>query len=193
MMMNRFFVSSALILLFSICMFSQTKSIADAQNEIKTFTNSKQFSVVYDSAKYATVAEVNFDIVEPKTPFQKIFKEFTFKVTSLFSNNGIESKTSRTTLCINTRSKKFYFSSNRNLILTIDSEAITLGEADRSTEFKGGRVRENLCWEIDREIVHDLGKSATVKSLNGTTPKIRIKNAPTHSENDPRVKLIIAK
>ena len=152
-----------MILLFSVCAFSQVKTVDDAKNEINTFANSKQFSVVYDSAKYATVAKVKFDIVERKTPFQKIFKEFGFTITSLFSNKGIEAKTSRTTLCINTRSKKFFFSSNRNLTLTVDNEAINLGEADRSTNVKGGKVRENLCWEIDREIVDDLGKSTSVK------------------------------
>lgn len=162
-MMNRYLIISAMILLFCLCVFSQTKSVADAQNEIKTFANSGQFSIAYDSAKYATVAEVKFDIVEPKTPLKKHFKEFGFKITSLFSNNGIEAKPSRSTLCISTRSKKFYFSSNRNLSLTINNDTISLGEADRSTKVKGGKVRENLCWEIDKDIVNDLGKSSTIK------------------------------
>ena len=178
-MMNRFIVSWAMVMLLSLCIFSQTKSITDAQNEIKSFANSSQFSVIYESAKYATIAEVKFDIVEKKTPFAKVFKEFAFKITSLFSNNGIEAKPSRTTLCINTRSKKFHFSSNRNLSLTVDNEAITLGEAQRSTEFKRGKVRENLCWEIDKAIVDDLGKASSVKyevgQVKGTLASAKLK------------------
>jgi alpha-L-fucosidase 2 len=67
----------------------------------------------------------------------------------------------------------------------------SLPKAWPNGKIKGLKARGN--YEIDMEWENGKLKSATVKSLNGTTPKIRIKNAPTHSANDQRVKLIIIK
>lgn len=160
--MNKCLILISLVLLFSATVFTQSKSLTKAQEEIKTFTNPNNFSVIYDQTRYVTKAEVKFDILKAKTPLAKQFKEFKFKVTSLFATDGIDQKPVRTTLCINTRSKKFYFSSRRSLTLTIDSKTINLGEGNRSTKIKGRKIRENLCWEIDKELVQDLGKASSI-------------------------------
>lgn len=158
--MNKFCLNILLVLLFAVGVFSQTKSIEKAGTEIKTFANFEKYSIVYDAAKYVTKAEVSFDIIEPKTPLEKQFKKFAFVITSLFAINGIEEKSVRNTLCINTQSKKFYFASDRNLTLKLDNETINLGEADRSTEVKGSKVWENLCWEIDTDLINDFAKTS---------------------------------
>lgn len=160
MMMNKFFVLIPIILLFTIQLFSQTKSVTDAETQITSFINSGNFSAVYDQSKYVTKAEVSFDILEPKTPLEKQFKAFEFQITSLFADNGIDQKPVRNTLCINTQSKKFNFASDRNLTILLDGEIINLGEADRSTEVKGRKIKENLCWEIDKEIIKDFGTAS---------------------------------
>ncbi len=159
-MMNRFLLTISLIFIFAAGVFSQVKTLEDARNEIKTFTNSESYSVLYDSARYVTKAEVRFDIFEPKTPLEKQFKKFEFAISTLFATDGIEDRSVRSTLCINTQSKQFYFASERNLTLLLDGETINLGEADRSTEVKGRKVFENLCWEIDAELIKDFGKAS---------------------------------
>jgi hypothetical protein len=162
-MMNRILLTISLILIFSGSLFSQTKSLADADAEIKGFANPGQFSAVYDQAKYVTRATVSFDIVEPKTPFSKQFKKFEFQIRSLFADNGIDTKPVRSTLCINTEGKRYFFASSRNLTIRLDGETINFGEADRSTEVKGRKVKENLCWEIDKELIKDFGTSANLE------------------------------
>ncbi len=177
--MNRFIPKILAIFLFSVSAFSQTKPLTDAQAEIKTFSNPENFSVVYDSAKYVTKAEVSFDILERKTPLSKIFKKFGFKITSLFAIDGIDTKPVRSTLCINTQSKRFHFSSNRNLTLTINSEVINLGEANRSTKVKGRKIKEDLCWEIDQEILEDTEKAERigyeVGRIKGSIDKLKLR------------------
>jgi hypothetical protein len=155
-------------LLLCICAFSQTKSLNAAETEIKTFANFSNYSAVYDEAKYVTRVEVSFDILEPKTALQKQFNKFEFKITSLFATDGIDQKPVRNSLCINTQSKKFFFSSNRNLTILLDGENVTLGEADRSTEVKGRKIKENLCWEIDMNLIKDFGKASTINFQIGT-------------------------
>lgn len=167
-MMNKIFASFSLVLLLNIFGFSQTKSLDDAETQIKTFTNSEKFSAVYDANKYVTKVEVLFDILKPKTPLEKQFKKFEFQLTSLFADKGIDAKPVRTTLCINTQSKKFYFLSDRNLTVSIDGETILMGEADRSTDVKGRKVTENLCWEIGKELVKELGNAASLGYEIGT-------------------------
>lgn len=166
--MNRLLAGIPLILLLSICVFSQPKSLSEAETEIKTFANFGNFSAVYDAAKYVTRVEVGFDILEPNDALQKQFKKFEFRLTSLFAVRGIEDRSARNTLCLNTQSKRFYFSSERNLTILLDGDTINLGEADRSTEVKGRKVKENMCWEIDQEIIRDFGKAATFEYRIGT-------------------------
>lgn len=160
---NKLFGSFSLILLLSISALSQTKSLDAAETQIKTFANSAKFSAAYDANKYVTKVDVSFDILEPKTPLAKQFKKFEFQLTSLFADKGIDAKPVRTTLCINTQSKKFYFLSDRNLTIAVDGETILLGEADRSTEVKGSKISENLCWEIDKQLVKDLGNISSFR------------------------------
>lgn len=162
MKMNKTFSVILLIMLFAIGVFAQIKPLAEARAEIKSFAQAEQFSILYDQSKYVTKADVTFDIVERKTPFSKIFKKFEFRLLSLFADKGVDTKPVRSTLCINTQSKKYYFSGNRNLTLILDNETINLGEADRSTEVKGRKIKENLCWEIDKALIQDLGTASNV-------------------------------
>lgn len=60
-------------------------------------------------------------------------------------------------------------------------------------KIKGLKARGN--YEIDMEWAKGTLKSATVRSLNGTTPKIRIGNEKTQVDlaQDGRVKLLLVK
>jgi len=166
------------MLLFAAGVFAQTKSIADAQTEIAAFANSDKFSIAYDAAKYVTRTEVAFDLVEPKTPLAKQFKKFEFSLSALFAIDGIDAKPVRTTFCLNTESKRFFFASDREMTVRLDGESILLGEADRATQVKGGKIRETLCWEIDLQLIRDFGAAADigfeVGNVNGSFSSVQM-------------------
>lgn len=155
------------LLLLCAGALSQTKTIAEAEAEIRSFPNPESYAVGYDQTRYVTEATVSFDILEPKTPLAGMFREFGVSLSALFAVEGIEERAARATFCVNTRSKVFHFSSDRRLTLVLDGEEITLGEADRATEVKGGKVRETLCREIDLELIRDLGRAASLELRAG--------------------------
>ena len=173
MIKNKFLLSSLLILIFSFCIFAQTKSIADTENQIKNFNSPANFSVAYDISKYVTKAELSFDLLTEKDPLEKQFKSFSWQIFSLFAIEGIDTKPVRNTLCIITQSKKgFKFASDRNLNILLDSEEINLGEADRSTELKGRKATETLCWEIDSQLIKDFASANKLELQVGNFKRI---------------------
>ena len=171
MMMSKILNSCVIILFFAVCVCAQTKSIADAENQIKNFSNPANFSVVYDSSRYVTQAELNFDLLEEKDPLAKQFKKFGWRISTLFAVEGIDRKPVRNTLCLITQSKKFQFASSRDLTLRLDSETINLGEADRSTELRGSKASENLCWEIDPQLIRDFAAAEKIEFVAGKVGK----------------------
>lgn len=160
--MNKFFAAVSLVLILSVFSFSQTKSIADAESEIKTFQNFANFSIVYDDPKDLTMAKVLLDIRQNNESLQKPFKQFDWEITSIFSGNAIDEKPVRNLLCINTQSKKPNFAGNNTLTILLGSEKINFGDPNRLSEVKGGKVKENLCWDINKEIIEDFGKAENI-------------------------------
>lgn len=172
--MNKFFAAISLVLMFSVFAFSQTKSIADAEMEIKTFQHFAGFSVVYDDSKDLTTAKVLLNIRETDANLQKSFKKFDWEITSIYSGNAIDEKPVRNVLCINTQSKRPNFASNNMLTILLGSEEINFGDPNRLSEVKGGKVKENLCWDINKEIIQDFGKAENISfqvgSIKGVIP-----------------------
>lgn len=168
MTMNKFFTAVLLTLFFSVFSFSQTKSIADAQTEIKTFQNLANFSVFYDDPKDLTTAKVLLDIRETDENLQKSFKKFEWEITSIYSGNAIDEKPVRNVLCINTQSKRPNFASNNTLTILLGKEDVNFGEPNRSSEVKGGKVKENLCWDVNKEIIEDFGKARNISFQVGS-------------------------
>lgn len=160
--MNNFFTAILLIFIFSVFAFSQTKSIADAEIEIKSFQNFANFSVAYDDPKDLTTARVLLDVRANDVNLQKPFKKFEWEITSIFAGNAIDEKPVRNVLCINTQSKKPNFASNNTLTVLLGKEEINFGEPNRLSEIKGGKVLENLCWDINKEIIEDFGKTESI-------------------------------
>lgn len=163
MTMNKTFAAAFLLLIFSVCAFSQTKSISEAETEIKTFKNSANFSVTYDDPKDLTTAKVLLDIRENTEALQKPFKKFDWEITSIFSGIEIDGKPVRNVLCINTQSKKPNFASGNTLLILLENEEVNFGEANRFSEVKGGKVEERMCWDISKEIIEDF---AEVENMN---------------------------
>ncbi len=167
--MNKFISAISLILLLSIFTFSQTKSIADAESEIKTFQNFANFSVVYDDPKDLTTAKVLLDINQNDEILQKSFKKFDWEFSSVFSGNSIDDKPVRNILCIYTQSKRLVFASNNTLTILLGNEEINFGDPNRLSEVKSGKVKEKLCWDVDKEIVEDFGKADSLSFQIGAT------------------------
>jgi hypothetical protein len=168
MKMNKFYMVISLVLFLSVFVFSQTKSIADAGSEIKTFQNFANFSVVYEDSKDLTTVKFFLDIRETDENLQKSFKKFEWEITSIYSGNAIDEKPVRNVLCINTQSKRPNFASNNTLTILLGKEDVNFGEPNRSSEVKGGKVKENLCWDVNKEIIEDFGKAENISFQVGS-------------------------
>lgn len=161
--MHKFFGTILLILLtYNIC-FSQIKSIEDAQNEIKTFSDLNAFSVLYDETKYLTKAEISFEGLEEKDNLRKQFSKFEWQMTSLFAIKGIDAKPVRSILCVNSQSKTFVFSRENSLTIWFSDGDVNFGEPNRLSEIKKGKANEKLCWEVDQEIFRDFADSEKIE------------------------------
>jgi hypothetical protein len=159
------------ILLFfvsSLTCFSQTKSFEDAQNEIKNFTDASAFSLIYDEARYLTVAEIRFEVLTEKDALRKQFSKFEFQLTSSFSAKGIDLKPYNNSLCFNTQSKTIQFSRENVLTMSFSNGDVNLGEPNRATEIKRGKANEKLCWNVSKEIIEDFSSSASIEYEIGT-------------------------
>lgn len=159
---KRFFIVVALTCATAGFAFSQTKSLSELETAIRSFENLELFSVKYDDKKDATVLNLSFDLRLEEPKLQKEFKEFGLELSSIYTGIGIDAKPYRTVVCTNSRGKKFYFASNRQLKVSLDYQEFTLAEGQRTTEVRRGKVFENLCWDIDQELVRDFGLVETM-------------------------------
>ena len=156
----------AVICLVSGIARAQTKSFEDARIEITKFKNPELFSVAYE--RDLTTVKLSFDLREDNKSLRKPFKEFVFELSSVYSGPSIDHKPIRSLVCIRTRSKKFYFSSNRDLTFFADSKILRFFEGERSTELRKRKARENLCWEMDKEALGIVSKSGVISFQVGS-------------------------
>jgi len=180
MMTNkRLLVSFAFLLAVCISSFAQTKSVEEVQAEINSFQNPTAFSIIYNDPKDITTLSLKFDLRGNDKILIKKFKELSFEMSSIYSGIGIDNKPVRNLLCITSRAKRFHFASNNELLIGIEEETITFTSPDRSTEVKGRKVKEKLCWDIDGELIQDFGKLNRIPlsigevKLSISTPKIK--------------------
>lgn len=153
-------------LITSVCC-AQTKSFEDAQNEVRSFTDSGVFSLYYDQSTYLTVAEIKLDILREKDPLRKQFSKFEWQLTSFFAIKGIDTKPVRNVLCLNSQSKTFQFSRENRLSISFTGDDVEFGEPNRSSELKRGKAKEELCWEVNKEIFTDFAGSGNIKFAIG--------------------------
>lgn len=162
-MTNRIFAALGLTLLAACFSLAQTKSLTDAEAEIKTFDDPGAFTLFYDESRYVTVAEINVEILDEKDDLRKKLKKFDWQMRSLFALKGIDAKPVQNLLCISSQSKTFLFARENELTISFPDEDVNFGMPNRLSEVKGGKAKENLCWEISAEIVRDLGRSDKIE------------------------------
>ncbi|MEZ5345543.1 MAG: hypothetical protein R2681_08315 [Pyrinomonadaceae bacterium] len=165
-------ITVAFTLLLAAAGYSQTRSVSELESAITGFESAGLFSAGYDDSKDATTIHLSFDVRSDDPKLQKEFKEFIIDLTSIYTGIGIDSKPYRTLLCANSRGKKFHFASNRQLRVSLDGQEFTLAEGQRTTEVRGGKVTENLCWDVDQELIRDFGSAGKMTLTIGTIPII---------------------
>ena len=156
------------ILFVCTSIFSQTKSIEVTQTEINSFSNPEAFSVSYNDRKDITTLSLKFDLRGTDKALLKKFKELFFEMSSIYAGNLVDNKPVRNLLCVNSRAKRFHFASNNDLLIGLDSEIIRFVSPDRLTNVKGKKVREQLCWDIDSELVQDLAQANNLSFTLGS-------------------------
>lgn len=159
---NKFLLVFITILFVCANIFSQTKSIEQVQTQINSFPNAEAFSVSYNDRKDITTLSLKLDLRGTDKALLKKFKELFLEMTSIYSGNLVDNKPVRNLLCINSRAKRFYFASNNDLLIQLDTETIKFVSPDRSTKVKGKKVREKLCWDIDKELIDDFSKANSI-------------------------------
>lgn len=156
----------AAVLLISSHVFAQTKSLESAQNEA---AGTPSISIGYEENRYLTITRITVDSLPANELLGKQFKKFEWTLETWFAIKGIDAKPARVVLCLATESKRFAFASDRELVLAFDGEEVLLGEAQRTSEVKGSKARENLCWEVDEVITKDFAKASTASFAIGRT------------------------
>jgi len=146
--------------------FAQTKSYGEVQAEISAFETPAFYTASYEND--LTTVKLFFDLREDNPGLQKPFKEFSFEISSIYSGPAVDGKPVRSLVCISTRAKKFYFSSNRELTIFVDSAPLRFGEGERSTELRKGKTREKLCWAMDDEALEELVEAGAVSFQVGS-------------------------
>jgi hypothetical protein len=165
---NKALSAVVLVLLAAVFSQAQSKSYADAAAEIRTFDDFTAFALSYDEARYVTIAEMKVEILGEKDDLRKTLKTFEWQMRSLFALKGIDAKPVQTLLCINSQSKTFLFSRENELTIFFHNEDVGFGVPNRSSELKGKKAGETLCWEINREIVEDLAKADKIEFQVGS-------------------------
>jgi hypothetical protein len=156
--MARIFGALAVILTaLSITAYSQTKSIETALEEA---AGTPGILVAYDETRYLTKVSLNVDAIADNESFKKQIKRFEWTLESWFAIKGIDAKPVRVVLCADTQAKRFLFQRNSELTLTFNGEDVLLGEGQRTSEYKGGKAKENVCWEVDKVITDDFAKAS---------------------------------
>ncbi len=168
MKMNKLALITFALFLLSLSVFPQNKSIADAETEIKSFQNFTSFSVSYDDPKDLTTAKVVIDLRNDEKSLKKSFKKFYWELISIYSGNAIDQKPVRNLLCLNTQGKRLRFGSNNLLTFMLENESVDFGEPQRSTKVKGSKVNENLCWDINKEIIEDFAQADDISFKIGS-------------------------
>ncbi len=147
---------------------AQSKTLEQAQTQLAAFQSSAEFSLRYEETRYVTIASVKVDSIADNQDLKKQFKKLEWQLESYFAIKGIDETPVRVVLCLATQSKRFAFTSDRELTLNFDGEDIMLGEAQRTSEVKGGKARENLCWEVDSVITEHFEKATNASFAVGT-------------------------
>jgi len=156
---NKVILVLALILLGSAISLSQTKSVENIESEIANLKNPQPFSVHYNNRKDITTIKLSISLRGESKILRKRFKELFLETSTIYSGIGIDDKPFRNLICIKTRAKKFYFSNDRNLSIGLDEDALNLPNGNRSTKVRGRKIRETICWDINRKLIEDLSQS----------------------------------
>ena len=135
------------------------------------------FSARYKEKGDLTVVKVLIELRNEIETLKKKFKEFTFEIESIYVGPAIDEKPHRIRLCIKTRSKRFHFARENRLRLELDDGPIEFPSANRSSQLRGRKARENLCWDIDKALVNDFAKS---RKFDFTVGGLRIELLPDH-------------
>lgn len=129
---------------------------------MKNFTDASAFSLIYDEARYLTVAEIRFEILTENDALRKQFSKFEFQLASSFSAKGIDLKPYNNSLCFSTQSKTIQFARANVLTISFSNGDVDFGEPNRTTEIKRGKANEKLCWNVSKEIIEDFSNSVNI-------------------------------
>ena len=149
------------ILLFAATAHSQSKTLEQVRNELATLQNSELFSAAYKEGKDLTIVKLSIDLRSENPILKKKFKEFGVEVESVYVGPSIDEKPFRSQLCVKTRAKRFHFARNNALTITLDSGPVDFPPANRSSQLKGRKARESLCWDVNKSLLSELGATQT--------------------------------
>ena len=177
--LNKILLVFAVISLGSGISMSQTKTVENIEKEIANLENPQSFDVNYNNRKDITTLKLTIDLRGESKVLRKRFKELFLETNAIYSGTGIDNKPFRNLLCVKTKAKQFYFSNDRNLRILLSEDSLNLPNGNRSTKVRGRKIRETICWDINRELIKDLSKSPKMNlgigSLNISLSEMQLK------------------
>ncbi len=164
---NTAFLISIFLLLaiFATAANAQQKYYKEIEKDIAKLRHGNDFSLTYKNDQ--TNVKLKFDLLKTNSTLANSFSSLSFAIDSIYVGPYIEQEAFMRKLCIDSNSKRFMFSSKRDLAFIINGKSLEYPPGERKTTLNRKSVNESLCWNLDIDTLSQLANARNANLLIG--------------------------